>query len=587
MADTADKVVKIKVIGVGGAGNNVINRMIASDVKGVEFVAVNTDKQDLEKSKCKNKVQIGEKLTKGLGAGADPEIGRKAAEESRDSITEALRGADLVFITAGMGGGTGTGAAPVVAECAKEMGILTIGVVTKPFAFEGKVRMNNAVNGILNLKNNVDTLITIPNDRLLDTVGNVSLAEAFRIADDVLRQGIQGISDLIAVPAMINLDFADVRTIMRERGMAHMGIGLGKGENRMVEAAKQAISSPLLETSIDGAKAVLINITGGNTIGILEVNEAIPLEVEGMHDILTLERAPHTQAIEIFKPDDRVGSPYLPCDPDKVAAVILTNCEDTNQDLPAPTPDMEAIASHIVKFLQSEVAAGRLPNPLPPMQSGVGGVANAVLSALARSELDHLSVYTEVMQDAVVELIDAGKVACASGTALTISPSARERFYAHIDDYKGKIILRPQELSNAPEVIRRLGIIAMNTAIEVDLAGNVNSTHIGEGAVMNGIGGSGDYARNSGIAIFSTASTAKDGAISCIVPHVAHVDHTEHDTEIIVTEQGLADLRGLTAYERAHVLIENCAHPKFRPGLREYVEQAYAQSKAKHGIIRL
>ncbi len=320
---------------------------------------------------------------------------------------------------------------------------------------------------------------------------------------------------------------------------------------------------------------------------ILEVNEAIPLEVEGMHDILTLERAPHTQAIEIFKPDDRVGSPYLPCDPDKVAAVILTNCEDTNQDLPAPTPDMEAIASHIVKFLQSEVAAGRLPNPLPPMQSGVGGVANAVLSALARSELDHLSVYTEVMQDAVVELIDAGKVACASGTALTISPSARERFYAHIDDYKGKIILRPQELSNAPEVIRRLSIIAMNTAIEVDLAGNVNSTHIGEGAVMNGIGGSGDYARNSGIAIFSTASTAKDGAISCIVPHVAHVDHTEHDTEIIVTEQGLADLRGLTAYERAHVLIENCAHPKFRPGLREYVEQAYAQSKAKHGIIRL
>ena len=191
------------------------------------------------------------------------------------------------------------------------------------------------------------------------------------------------------------------------------------------------------------------------------------------------------------------------------------------------------------------------------------------------------------MQDGVVELIDAGKVACASGTALTISPSARERFYAHIDDYKGKIILRPQELSNAPEVIRRLSIIAMNTAIEVDLAGNVNSTHIGEGAVMNGIGGSGDYARNSGIAIFSTASTAKDGAISCIVPHVAHVDHTEHDTEIIVTEQGLADLRGLTAYERAHVLIENCAHPKFRPGLREYVEQAYALSKAKHGIIRL
>ena len=320
---------------------------------------------------------------------------------------------------------------------------------------------------------------------------------------------------------------------------------------------------------------------------ILEVNEAIPMGVEGMHDILTLERAPHTQAIGIFKPDDRVGSPYLPCDPDKVAAIICTNCADTNQNLPAPTEDMEAIASHIVRFLQGEVAAGRLPDPLPPMQSGVGGVANAVLSALARSELENLSVYTEVMQDAVVELIDAGKVACASGTALTISPSARDRFYAHMDDYKGKIILRPQELSNAPEVIRRLSVIAMNTAIEVDLAGNVNSTHIGEGAIMNGIGGSGDYARNSGIAIFSTASTAKNGTVSCIVPHAAHVDHTEHDTEIIVTEQGLADLRGLTAYERAHVLIEQCAHPKFRPELREYVERAYRESKAKHGIIHV
>ena len=224
---------QLKVVGVGGAGNNAVNRMIQYGIRGVEFISVNTDKQALYLSRANQKIQIGEKLTKGLGAGADPEIGRKAAEESRDSITEALRGADLVFITAGMGGGTGTGAAPVVAECAKELGILTIGVVTKPFAFEGKVRMNNAVNGILNLKNNVDTLITIPNDRLLDTVGNVSLAEAFRIADDVLRQGIQGISDLIAVPAMINLDFADVRTIMRERGMAHMGIGTATGDKRL------------------------------------------------------------------------------------------------------------------------------------------------------------------------------------------------------------------------------------------------------------------------------------------------------------------------------------------------------------------
>lgn len=222
------------------------------------------------------------------------------------------------------------------------------------------------------------------------------------------------------------------------------------------------------------------------------------------------------------------------------------------------------------------------------MQSGVGGVANAVLSALARSELDHLSVYTEVMQDAVVELIDAGKVACASGTALTISPSARERFYAHIDDYKGKIILRPQELSNAPEVIRRLSIIAMNTAIEVDLAGNVNSTHIGEGAVMNGIGGSRRLRPQLGYRHFLHRLHRQGRRHLLYCAHVAHVDHTgARHPEIIVTEQGLLDLRGLTAYERAHVLIENCAHPKFRPGLQEYVEQAYAQSKAKHGIIRL
>ncbi|MDO5110737.1 MAG: cell division protein FtsZ [Clostridia bacterium] len=270
----AGQFAQLKVVGVGGAGNNAVNRMIQYGLRGVEFIAVNTDKQALYLSRANQKIQIGEKLTKGLGAGADPEIGRKAGEESRDYIIEALKGADLVFITAGMGGGTGTGAAPVVAECAKELGILTIGVVTKPFSFEGKVRMNNAVNGITSLKSTVDTLITIPNDRLVDAVGNVSLSEAFRIADDVLRQGIQGISDLIAVPAMINLDFADVRTVMKEKGMAHMGIGMASGEKRAMEAAKQAIASPLLETTINGARGVLLNITGGSDLGLLEVSSA-------------------------------------------------------------------------------------------------------------------------------------------------------------------------------------------------------------------------------------------------------------------------------------------------------------------------
>ena len=265
---------QLKVVGVGGAGNNAVNRMIQYGIRGVEFISVNTDKQALYLSHANQKIQIGEKVTKGLGAGADPEVGRKAAEESKEAISEALKGADLVFITAGMGGGTGTGAAPVVAECAKELGILTVGVVTKPFSFEGRVRMNNAVNGITNLKANVDTLISIPNDRLLDSVGKVSLTEAFRIADDVLRQGVQGISDLIAVPAMVNLDFADVRTIMRERGMAHMGIGMATGDKRAAEAARQAVVSPLLETTINGAKGVLLNITGCADLGIQELSEA-------------------------------------------------------------------------------------------------------------------------------------------------------------------------------------------------------------------------------------------------------------------------------------------------------------------------
>ena len=265
----------IKVIGVGGAGTNAVNRMIESGLQGVDFIAVNTDKQALTLSKAPTKVQIGDKLTKGMGAGANPEVGKHAAEESREEISNFIKGADLVFVTCGMGGGTGTGAAPVIAELARDMGILTIGVVSKPFLFEGRQRMKNAEAGIERLKANVDTLVVVPNDRLLSVVTKgTSVTEAFRIADDTLRQGIQGISDLIAVPNLINLDFADVRTVMEARGLAHMGIGVGKGENRMVDAARQAISSPMLETSIDGARAVLINITGGPDTSIIDINEA-------------------------------------------------------------------------------------------------------------------------------------------------------------------------------------------------------------------------------------------------------------------------------------------------------------------------
>lgn len=272
---------KIKVIGVGGGGNNAVNRMIEAEVKCVDFIAVNTDKQDLTLSQAQQKIQIGEKVTKGLGAGAVPEVGQKAAEESVEDIKKAVQGADMVFVTAGMGGGTGTGAAPIVAKIAKEEGILTVGIVTKPFWFEGKTRQKNSDIGITNLMTAVDTLVVIPNDKLLEVAENrTPLTESFRMADDILRQGVQGISDLISRPGLISLDFADIKTIMKDTGFAHMGIGSATGENRAEEAAKKAIHSPLLETTIEGAKGVILNVTGGPDLGILEVKTAAELVEE-------------------------------------------------------------------------------------------------------------------------------------------------------------------------------------------------------------------------------------------------------------------------------------------------------------------
>ncbi|MFC1511346.1 cell division protein FtsZ [Candidatus Margulisiibacteriota bacterium] len=265
----------IKVFGIGGGGTNAVNRMIGSGVKGVEFWGVNTDLQALNVSLADHKLQLGTKLTKGLGAGANPEVGQKAAEESREDIRLALEGSDMVFLTAGMGGGTGTGGSPVIAEIAKEVGCLTVGVVTKPFRFEGPVRISQAETGVAMLKEKVDALIVIPNDKLLQVVERkTSIIEAFKVADDVLRQGVKGISDLITVPGLINLDFADVRTIMFEAGSAMMGIGSGSGETRAVDAAEAAISSPLLEETITGAKGVIFNVTGGSDLTLYEVNEA-------------------------------------------------------------------------------------------------------------------------------------------------------------------------------------------------------------------------------------------------------------------------------------------------------------------------
>lgn len=274
---------RIKVVGVGGSGGNTIERMIESKIKGVEFVAINTDAQALHHNKAAEKVHIGKNLTKGLGAGANPDIGRQAAEENRDEIQEILKGSDMVFVTCGLGGGTGTGAAPIVAETAKEMGALTIAVVTKPFAFEGAQRKANAEEGLESLRERVDTLITIPNDKLLQIIDKkTTLINSFKIVDDVLRQGVQGISDLITKPGIVNVDFADVRAIMSNSGSALMGIGIGTGDNRAADAAKAAINSPLLELSIDGAKGVLFNVSGSSDLTMLEINEAANIITESI-----------------------------------------------------------------------------------------------------------------------------------------------------------------------------------------------------------------------------------------------------------------------------------------------------------------
>lgn len=270
-----DQIAKIKVIGVGGGGCNAVNRMIESGVQGVEFIVANTDLQVLNVSKAETKLQIGKSITNGLGAGANPDVGREAALESKKEIEEALSGADMVFVTCGMGGGTGTGAAPIVAEIAQDLGALTVGIVTKPFRFEGKKRMDHAEIGIEELRHHVDTIIVIPNDRLRDIIDRTTpMMEAFKEVDNVLRRGVQSISDLIAVSGLVNLDFADVKTIMSKRGNAIIGIGIGVGENRAVEAAKQAVSSPLLETTIDGATDAIINITGGNSLTLFEAEDA-------------------------------------------------------------------------------------------------------------------------------------------------------------------------------------------------------------------------------------------------------------------------------------------------------------------------
>lgn len=333
-------VAKIKVIGVGGGGGNAVNRMIASEVTGVEFWSINTDAQALAQNSAPKRLQMGQKLTRGLGAGGNPAIGQKAAEESREEIAQAIADADLVFITAGMGGGTGTGAAPIVAEVAKEMGALTVGVVTRPFTFEGRRRTSQAEEGIAALQSRVDTLIIIPNNKLLSVINEQTpVQEAFRVADDILRQGVQGISDIITIPGLVNVDFADVRAVMADAGSALMGIGVGSGKSRAREAAAQAISSPLLESSIDGARGVVLNITGGSDLTLHEVNAA----AETVYEVVD----PNANIIFGAVIDDKMQGEVR-------ITVIATGFSGETQS--APTPGRE------VPYPRRPIA----PTPTPP-----------------------------------------------------------------------------------------------------------------------------------------------------------------------------------------------------------------------------
>jgi len=319
-------------------------------------------------------------------------------------------------------------------------------------------------------------------------------------------------------------------------------------------------------TFIDRAKSIIV-----------EINNSQPLELEGIHDIYQPQDPPNRYPIPLIKPGDRIGTPYIVTDPKKIQAIVMTDSKDQASPLVPIDKNSEKIASYIVDFLKNEVKHNRLPQNLLPLQSGVGSVANAVLAGLLDSPFKSLDFYSEVIQDSVLDLIDSGKIRIASGTSLTFSEGGQQRFINNLEKYKRKIILRPQEISNNPEIIRRLGSIAMNTAIEVDIYGNVNSTNIMGSKMMNGIGGSGDFTRNAYLSIFVTPSVVKNGDISCVVPMVSHVDHTEHDVQVIVTEQGLADLRRLSPRERAETIINNCTHPEYKSKLKNYYQRALGE----------
>ena len=374
-----------------------------------------------------------------------------------------------------------------------------------------------------------------------------------------------------------SVDYLDLH-LSESAQLARVGY-LGKLDIAIVEAVAITEEGNIIPSTSLGNAASYVQQAD---IVIVEVNTTQPLELEGMHDVYVPLDPPHRLPIPIVKADDRVGTPFIPCTPDKIKYIVPCDIKDHTRDLAPIDENSKKMSQFTLEFLNAEIKAGRMPKNLLPLQSGVGNVANAVMAGFVDSDLEDLTVYTEVIQDGMLDLIDANKLNFASGTAFSPSPAGMERFYKDVAKYKKYLLLRPQEISNSPEVVHRLGVIAMNTALEVDIYGNVNSTHVTGTKMMNGIGGSGDFARNAFLTIFYTPSIAKNGAISSIVPMCSHIDHTEHDVDVIITEQGIADLRGLAPRARALEIINNCVHPDYKPVLLDYYNRAVEATKHAH-----
>ena len=374
-----------------------------------------------------------------------------------------------------------------------------------------------------------------------------------------------------------SVDYLDLH-LSESAQLARVGY-LGKLDLAIVEAVAITEEGNIIPSTSLGNAASYVQQAD---IVIVEVNTTQPLELEGMHDVYVPLDPPNRLPIPIVKADDRVGTPFIPCTPDKIKYIVPCDIKDHTRDLAPIDENSKKMSQFTLEFLNAEIKAGRMPKNLLPLQSGVGNVANAVMAGFVDSDLEDLTVYTEVIQDGMLDLIDANKLNFASGTAFSPSPAGMERFYKDVAKYKKYLLLRPQEISNSPEVVHRLGVIAMNTALEVDIYGNVNSTHVTGTKMMNGIGGSGDFARNAFLTIFYTPSIAKNGAISSVVPMCSHIDHTEHDVDVIITEQGIADLRGLAPRARALEIINNCVHPDYKPVLLDYYNRAVEATKHAH-----